>query len=209
MHIVSEIMTIRILLLIFAFALVTTTSEAQDYRPKKKDLVWGDNAQGLRMAVWTNAETSQVFAVIRNFSAKKICYCDYVLGNFTRLYARKTASSEWQEIKLKPPTQEESENMIHIGSLPCSKKKIVKPNKEMPPYAWWTQGNIKPSKSERSKKYSFVINLNEYFFPSPLSGAVEVKIVQSVFNGRCDEAYLGEVESPKFEISLPFAKTKV
>ena len=202
-------MIIRYLILIFVFALVTITSEAQNYRPKQKDLAWGTNAGGLQMAAWTNLDTSKVFAVIRNFSTKRICYCDYVLGEFTKVYARQNADSEWQEINLKPLnlTKEESENMVHIGFLPCSKNKILKPKKEMLPYAWWTQGNIKPSESEKNKNYSFTLDLSKYDFSTNFNGTVEGKIVQSIFNGRCDEAYLGEVESQPFEMRLPFTES--
>ena len=202
---VPEAMLIRSLLLTLTLVSVTGMNQAQDYRRPRKDLLWGADAKGLRISAWINLETSQVFAVIRNFSAKKICYCDYVLGNFVKVYARRDAVSDWQEIKPKPPTPEELKNMTYIGGLPCSENKILKPGKEMPPYAGWPRGKFKPPKREK-KNYSFSLDLSVYAFPPDFNGAAQIKIVQNVFHGHCPDAYEGEVESPAFEIKLPLPK---
>ncbi len=172
---------------------------AQDFRPNKSDLVWGKDEQGLRMAVWTNPEATKVFAVVRNFSKKKICYCDYVLGNFGKIYARKNSNYEWQEMNFRPATKEEIENQTYIGFLPCSDNSILKPNKEMPPFKSQYKGDTEVA----NQNYSFAIDLSDYVFPSNLSGIVQVKIVQHIFHGRCDNAFEGDLESEYFNTQVP------
>lgn len=181
-----------------AFSFVT----AQDFRPKKSDLKWGKDDQGLRMAVWTNFEAMKVFGVVRNFSKKKICYCDYVLGKSVKIYARKHFNHQWQEVNFRPPTPEEKANMSYIGSLPCSDNKILQPGKEMPPFKEQFLGNTQNLKNDEIQNYSFAIDLSEYVFPENLSGIVDVKIVQTIFNGHCDDAFEGDLESEPFRTEI-------
>src|SRR5688500_2600890 len=100
------IMKLKLFFLIFCLTLLSSTSAAQDdYRPGKKDLSWGVEADGLRISVWTNPAADKIFAAVRNSSSKKICYCQVDGNNFT-VYARKNAASPWQELEFKTPPQE-------------------------------------------------------------------------------------------------------
>lgn len=150
------------------------------------------------MVVWHDAENKKLFATVRNFSDKKICYCDYVLGEFMVMYARKS-SSTWEMIKLKPQGGRTS----YIGSLPCSRNKIVKPDREMPPYVNWMITRKQAAEFLKDKNYSFAVDLKQYDFPSSWQGAIEIKLVQTIFNGHCDDAYDGQVTSPAITVNLP------
>lgn len=183
-------MTVKLLLLILALALLTVTSLAQDdYRPRKKDLSWGVKADGLRMTVWTNPATDKVFGAVRNFSSKKVCYCKPLGNNFT-IYARKKSASQWQEIPLRP--EEIKKGTVVI--LPICHAITLKPNEEIPP----------PTSPKRN--YSFSVDLREYSFPVDWYGIVELKIVQA--NVYCHNAgnNVGNVESQAIKIKLPFTE---
>lgn len=184
-------MTVKLLFLIFSLALLSITGAAQnDYRPGKKDLSWGAESDGLRMAVWTNPAANKIFAAVRNSSAKKICYCQVEGNNFT-VYARKNAASPWQELKFKTPLQE-------VVILPICTTGTLTSNEEMPSY-------VVQNGARKKKNYSFSVDLREYIFPADWSGTVEIKITQS--NVYCDKHKneLGDVESPAFKIKLPFS----
>jgi len=179
-------MTVKSSLLILALALLTTTSAAQDnYRPKQKDLSWGVKADGLRMAAWTNPATDKVFVAVRNFSTRRICYCDSEDAYPFTVYARKGPTSQWQELKFKEQPQT-------VTVLPLCRTKTLRQNEEMRP-----DGSPK-------NDYSFSVDLRVYSFPADLSGAVEVKMVQP--NVYCNGAgnTVGEVESRVLMIRLPF-----
>ena len=185
-------MTVKLSLLILALALPTITITAQDnYRPKKKDLSWGVKANGLRMAVWTTPATGKAFVAVRNFSTRKICYCNPEVNNFT-VYARKNAASQWQALKFNTPPQE-------VIILPICHTISLKPNEEMPSYM--LRDGVR-----KKKNYAFSLDLREYSFPSELSGTVKAKIVQH--NVYCNQTgnKVGEVESQTFEIKLPFTE---
>ncbi len=180
-------MIVKLHFLILALALLTVTSNGQDnYRPKKKDLSWGVKADGLRMSAWTNPATDKVFFAVRNFSTKKICYCDPEFNNFT-VKARKNAASQWQELKFKAPSQE-------VIFLTICNTKTLRQNEEMTFYALQNEVGSK-------KNY---LDLREYSFPADWNGAVEAKIIQR--NVYCPKTknINGEVESQTFEIKLPF-----
>jgi hypothetical protein len=180
----------------FVLALMTFSIQAQNSRPKK--LTWGEDVQGLRLAVWHDAGNSLLFATIRNFSYKKICYCDYVLGEFLVMYARKS-SSTWEMINLKP----QGDPAFYISSLPCSGNKILRPDREMPPYVNWRASRKQAAQLLKDKNYSFAIDLKQYDFPSLWQGTIEIKLVQTIFNGHCDDAYYGRVTSPTIPVNLP------
>lgn len=186
----------KFLICCFVLALMTFSIQAQNSRPKK--LTWGEDIQGLRLAVWPDAENSKLFSTIRNFSDKKICYCDYVLGEFLVMYARKSPST-WEMINLKP----QGEPAYQIGYLPCSKNKILLPDREMPPYVNWRAKRGEAVRFLKGKNYSFAVDLTQYDFPPLWQGAIEIKLVQTIFNGHCDEAYYGRVTSPAIPVNLP------
>src|SRR5688500_18702395 len=120
-------MTLKLLFLIFSLALLSTTGAAQrNFRPGQKALSWGAEADGLRMSVWTNPEAVKVFAAVRNFSPKRICYCRVDGNNFT-VYARKNAASPWQKLEFKTLPQESVVVAI------CNTE-TIKPSEEMPSY---------------------------------------------------------------------------
>lgn len=73
------------------------------------------------MAVWMNAETDYVSAVIRNFAAQKISYREGALMNYA-IYARRDAASKWREVKFKPL---QSREVIAILNCPT-----IEPNEE-------------------------------------------------------------------------------
>lgn len=73
------------------------------------------------MAVWTNPETDQVSAVIRNFALQKISYSEGVVAHI-EVYARRNAASKWQEVRPKPL---ESREVIAILLCPT-----IQPNEE-------------------------------------------------------------------------------
>lgn len=181
-------MDVRVLLLILSITVLTVTGTAQEnFRPKKKDLSWGVESQGLRMAGWTSPATDKVFGAVRNSSSQKICYCEEDGDNLT-VYARKNAVSGWQ-LMLKTQPQEVVKVAICIAGN-------LKPNQEMPSYI--LQDNVR-----KKNNYSFTIDLLRYNFPSNWSGSVEAKIVQ--FNVYCSGAQkVGEVESQPFKVKLPF-----
>lgn len=184
-------MTVKLLFLIFCLGFLSAAGAAQDnFRPGKKDLSWGVEADGLRMAVWTNPAADKIFAAVRNFSSKKICYCRVDGNNFT-VYARKNAGSPWQKLEFKTLPEE---SVI----VPICNTVTIKPNEEMPSYAL-------KNGARKKKNYSFSVDLREYLFPADWRGTVEVKIIQSnVYCGKAKNK-LGEVESPAFEIKLPFS----
>jgi hypothetical protein len=163
----NEIMTVKLLILIFALTFLTVAGTAQDnYRPKKKDLSWSIKADGLRMTAWTNPATDKVFVAIRNFSTKKICYCDPQVNNFT-VYARKNAASQWQEITLKPPLQE-----IVVVAI-CNAINF-EPNEEMPSYV--LQNGVR-----KKKNYYFSLDLREYSFPADLRDRLKLRLFNIMF----------------------------
>lgn len=185
-------MTVKLLLLILALALSAVTSQGQDnYRPRHKDLSWGVRADGLRITAWTNPATDKVFVAVRNFSTRKICYCDPGANNFT-VYARRDAASQWQALKFKTPPQE-----VTLTAL-CDAI-TLKPNEELPSYE--LQNGVR-----NIKNYSFSLDLREYKFPADLSGTVQVKIVQSNVYCNNPKNTVGEVESQTFKIKLPFTE---
>jgi hypothetical protein len=180
----------------FMLALTVFSIQAQNSRPKNP--TWGKDVQGLRMTVWKDSSNTKLFAAVRNFSDKKICYCDYVLGEFIVLYARKPQST-WEMINLKP----QGEPAFHIGFLPCSANKILKPDKEMLPYVNWRATRSQAARFLKGKNYSFEVNLAQYDFPLLWQGTIEIKLIQTIFNGHCDDAYYGRVESPAIPVNLP------
>jgi hypothetical protein len=182
-------MTTKLLLLVLNFAFLAVAMTGQEnFRPKKKDLSWGREAQGLRMTVWTNPATDKIFAAIRNSSTQRICYCEEDGDNLT-VYVRRDAGSAWQPLMLKTQPQEVVKVAICIAGN-------IKPNQEMPSYI--LQNNVR-----KNSNYSFTIDLRRYNFPSDWSGSVEAKIVQS--NVYCSGSQkVGEVESQPFKVKLPF-----
>jgi hypothetical protein len=185
-------------LLVCCLMLALTALAIQAQNSRSKNLTWGRDVQGLRMAVWKDSGNTRLFAAVRNFSDKKICYCDYVLGEFMTLYARKP-QSEWEIIKLKP----QEGPVVYIGYLPCSNNKILRPDREMPPYVNWRASRDETARFLKGKNYSFEVDLKQYDFPLSWQGTIEVKLVQTIFNGHCDDAYDGKVESPAISINLP------
>ena len=191
-------MTLKLLFSILALVLLTGTVTAQevndDYRPKGKDLTWGAEAGGLRMAVWTNPATGTIFGAVRNFSSKKICYCLPHENNYTvyRVYARKNAASpeEWQKLQFKTPPPD------GVWVADCLVVNL-RQGEEMPVY-------VLQNGKRKKKNYSFFLDLNKYNFPAEMGDTVEIKLVQ--FNVYCHktENKMGEVESPVFKIKLPF-----
>lgn len=185
-------MTVKLSLLLLALALSAVTITAQDnHRPGKKDLSWGVKANGLRMTAWTSPATDKVFIAVRNFSARKFCYCDPMTDNFT-VYARRNAASQWQALTFKTPPQE-------VTILAICQAISLKPDEEIPSY-------ILRDGVREKKNHSFSLDLREYHFPSEWSGTVEAKIVQS--NVYCNQTgnKVGEVESQTFKIRLPFTE---
>lgn len=163
-------------------------------RPKK--LVWGEASNGLQMAVWVSPRRPIVFGVIRNFSRRKIHYCDYLLGNFefVRLHARKSPSSEWVPIPLKSV-----KNRPYIGVLLCSSNDTLRAGSEM-------RSNQTSALYNPRIRYTFDDNLESYQFPSGWEGTIECKISQTIGGGHHEDAYSGTVESPAFTVKLPFDK---
>jgi hypothetical protein len=192
-------MTIKLLFLILSFALLTFTIAAQDnFRPKQKDLSWGIESKGLRMSAWTNLDATKVFIAVRNFSTKKICYCNPEDFQYT-VYARKNAESMWQPLINKTMPDK-------IIWLPLCHLINLKPAAEKTFY-------VLKNKVRKKTNYSFSLNLREYNFPADWSGTVEVKIVQPIvlcpkddFKGEPESEYLSEIESPIIKIKLPFTE---
>lgn len=183
-------MTCRLLLLILSLALPGTAQD--NYRPKKKDAIWGSEARGLRMSVWTNPASYKVFVAVRNSSTKKICYCHADDNNYTA-YARKNAASEWQQLNVKAQPHE-------VVMVAICTAITIKPNEEMPSY--FRQNTVR-----KKNNYSFSLDLRDHIFPPDWNGTVEAKVVQS--NVFCSGAEkLGEVESQPFEVKLPFTEAK-
>jgi len=166
---------------------------------RAKKLVWGESSNGLQMAVWVSRSRSVVFAVIRNSSRRKIHYCDYLLGEFefVRVHARKSPSSDWVPIPLKP-----IENPAYIGVLLCSLNDTLPAGREMGP-------NRTSALYNQRIRYTFDVDLDNYEFPSDWEGTIECKISQTIFGGRHEDAYEGTVESPAFTVKLPFAKARM
>ena len=117
-------MAFKLLLLISALTLVSATGKAQDHRPEKTDLAWGDYSRGLRMAVWTNPEADRVFSVMRDFSTQKVSY--EIGGTYYEVYARRDTDSTWRRIELKPV---EPRVVIPLGG--CY---IIQPKEEVKSY---------------------------------------------------------------------------
>lgn len=166
-------MKIKLLLLILVSALSTATSQAQDDRPA--NLAWGDHSRGLRMAVWTNAETDKVFAVIRNFAPQKISYREGALTNY-EIYARRDAASKWREVKFKPL---QSREVIAILNCPT-----IEPNKEE---RFWVD----------LREHDFPADWNGLI-------EVRIVRFLNITKGDCDEAnIILKVKSQAFNVKLP------
>ena len=173
------------LLLIFVFAL--TASAQDDFRPSPKDLRWGTAANGLRMALWTNAKAEgKIFGIVRNFARQKLCYCQPQNKFFPLIYARPNAKEKWQEINYKNPS-----TPVVVTSI-CIIREL-KPAQDLP---FGSDGN---------QPKSFALDLREYDFPADWRGkTIEIKLAQPLVYGDCDTNYLsGEVESMPVRIKLP------
>jgi hypothetical protein len=168
-------MTIKLLLLISALTLASVTGKAQDYRPAEKDLAWGDDSKGLRMAVWTNPETDQVFSVIRNFSTRQVSYYDIVV--YHEVYARQSAASKWRRIKLKPAEPKEV-----IALLSCH---TIRPKEEE------VRGYLD------LREYDFPAGWNGVV-------EVRIVRILSSADGECDKNYrTAKVKSRTINVKLP------
>ena len=193
-------MVVKLLLLILASAFLTVICTAQDnHRPKQKDLSWGVKAGVFQMAGWTNPAADTVFVAVRNASRKKVCYCKSDCGGYlSKIYARKTAASDWQEIRFKPLSPEEIEKYRCVEVSMCFNT-TLKPNEEIP----------FPSRLQNTspnKNYLLSIDLRRLIFPSDWSGALEVKIAATFVNCRKEKGGVVKVESPVVKINLPFAE---
>lgn len=191
-------MKVKLLLLIFASALLTATSNGQDdYRSRQKDLSWGAKSDAFQMAAWTNPTTDTIFFAVRNALRKKVCYCKSYYGYPIKFYARKTAASEWQEIKPKPLTSEEIEKSNYVEVSLCFNT-TLKPNEEIPLPEQFQN-------TAQNKNYLHSIDLRRLVFPADWSGAVEFKVTATFVN--CSKVV--EVESPIVKIKLPFSNCPV
>lgn len=163
---------------------------------RPKNLVWGEPSKGLQMAAWASPNRPVVFAVIRNSSRRRIHFCDYLLGYFevVRVHARKSQTSDWVPIPLKP-----NEDRAGIGVLLCSLNDTLPAGKEMRP-------NQTSALSNPRIRYTFDVELDSYEFPSDWDGTIECKISQTIFGGRHEDDYEGTVESAAFTLKLPFGK---
>lgn len=185
-------MAVKLLLLILALAWSDVTTRGQDnYRPRPRDLTWGAEANGLRMAVWTTPATDKLFIAVRNFSRKKICYCGLLHVSELKVYARKDSVSPWLELWLKTAPQGIAVALCYLNTL--------KPNEETPSY------ELRNGERKRLN-YSLSLNLREYSFPAEWSGTAEVKIVRPTAYCIGDKYKIGQVESPVVKIKLPFAE---
>ncbi len=178
-----------ILLLTFlGLAFLTAISGQQSNRPSNKDLRWGVEANGFRMAVWTNPANDKVYGAVRNPTSRKLCYCredDDNLG----IYARKNAAGEWQAVPFKVAPGE-------VVKVAICNAERVNPRQEMPAYV------LKGSVREKTD-YSFVIDLNKYRFPAELGGTAQIKVVQhDVYCGGTKNT-TGQIESPPITIKVP------
>lgn len=150
------------------------------------------------MAAWTNPATDKIFVAVRNFSRKKICYCNPEEIGFS-VYARKNDGSAWQILRNKTWADE----MI---VLPLCGLINLKPTEETPFY-------VLENNTRKKTNYTHSLDLREYAFPADWSGTVEVKIEQSLVfcvTGNPEKPkkpYVGIVESPAVKIKLPFTET--
>lgn len=166
-------MTIKLLLLIFVLTFLNVASTAQADRPA--NLAWGDYSRGLRMAVWTNPATDQVFYVIRNFSTRKVLYTNLVMG--FEIYARQGVAAKWRRIKLKPAEPREE-----IALLICY---TVQPKEEV-------------QKSYLDlREYDFPADWNGLV-------EVRIVRILSLTERMCDKNYrTAKVKSRTFNVKLP------
>ena len=173
-----------------------TKDKNTDAEARPKKLIWGEAYNGLHMAAWMSPTRPVVFAVIRNVSRRRIHYCDYLLGEseFVRVHARKSPSSDWVPIPLKP-----IENRAYIGVLLCGLSDTLRAGREMAP-------NQTSALYNQRIRYTFDVDLESYEFPSGWEGTIECKISQTYFGGRHEDAYEGTIVSPALTLKLPFAR---
>lgn len=127
------------------------------------------------MAVWTNPATEQVFYVIRNFSARKVFYSNFVV--YHEVYARQGAAAKWRRIKLKPAEPKEE-----IALLIC--------------YAVQPQEEVQKSYLDL-REYDFPADWNGLV-------EVRIVRVLSLTERVCDKNYrTAKVKSRTFDAKLP------
>jgi len=176
-------MTAHSSLVILALVLSGASTAAQHtYRPKR-DLSWGREAGGLRMAAWTNPAIDTVFVAVRNASGRSICHCEPEHAYSFSVYARSNSALPWQELEFKTRPED-------VVTLALCHGTTLKPGQEMP-----SDGS--------PKDHSFSVDLRGYRFPPDWSGAVDVKIVQSLVYCSQTGNKVGELESPTVRIRLP------